>query len=64
MQQAVALSKNYAEGNPIKKIYSLQDEENYKMLELIKTEFLERDINQVNPYDLISSIESLFKENQ
>ncbi|KAG2200478.1 hypothetical protein INT47_011458 [Mucor saturninus] len=62
IERAVELSENYIQGAPIKKVYSLQDEENYKMLELIRNEFLERDINQVNPYDLISSIGSLFKK--
>jgi DNA mismatch repair protein MSH5 len=59
---AIELSELYIQEKPINKITSLQDEKNYKMLEIIKNEFLETYIDQLNPLDLITSIESLFKK--
>ncbi|GAA5812728.1 hypothetical protein MFLAVUS_006186 [Mucor flavus] len=59
IERAIELSEYFQNDKPIEKIET--DQENYKMLKLIKNEFLEADTSQSNVKDLISSIESLFK---
>ncbi|KAI9255012.1 muts domain V-domain-containing protein [Helicostylum pulchrum] len=59
IERAIELSEYFQNDKPIEKIST--DQENYKMLKLIKNDFLEADISQIDASDLISSIESLFK---
>ncbi|KAG2235169.1 hypothetical protein INT48_003513 [Thamnidium elegans] len=59
IERAIELSECFQNDKPIEKIDT--DQENYKMLKLIKDDFLEADLSQINADNLISSIESLFK---
>lgn len=54
------LSQKYLKGQPIDRIKTRQDQENYDQLELIQKKFLHTDINDLNPKDLTASIERLF----
>lgn len=61
---AIELSDLFIQGKSMTKISSVQDEESYKMLEIIKNDFLERDVDQLNPQELIASVQALFKKKE
>lgn len=61
---AIELSDLFIQGKSMTKISSVQDEESYKMLEIIKDDFLERDVDQLNPQELIASVQALFKKKE
>jgi hypothetical protein len=58
------LSQAFISDKPINRICSEQDEENFKALVSIKNEFMNMDLDQEDPHQLITSIESLFKKDQ
>ncbi|KAI9470796.1 MAG: muts domain V-domain-containing protein [Benjaminiella poitrasii] len=59
LERAVQLGKKYRNAERIERIEIEQDKLVYQQLERIRNEFLETEVNEMNPYELISLIESL-----
>lgn len=58
---AIALTDTYLTGNIIERIGSVQEQENYKQLEILRDEFLYTETNLMDLQKLIASIQDLFK---
>ncbi|KAI7898974.1 muts domain V-domain-containing protein [Cokeromyces recurvatus] len=61
LERASDLCIKYNNGERINRIEIEQDKQVYKQLEIIQKQFLEADVNEINPYELIASIRSLIE---
>lgn len=58
---ALYVSQKYANGQPIDKVQTRQEQEKYAQLEQIQQRFLRTDIHTMDPTKIISSIKTLFE---
>ncbi|CAO3641058.1 unnamed protein product [Mucor hiemalis] len=61
IKRAIALSDTYLAGNIIERMSSVQEQEIYKHLEILRDAFLNTDTDLMDPQKLIASIQDLFK---
>ncbi|CAO3702359.1 unnamed protein product [Rhizopus stolonifer] len=61
VERALVLSEKYSKGEDIDRVTNEEEQEHFQKLEMITTQFLSQDINEMNPRAIIASIQHLFK---